>query len=191
MNLSKVKREYKKARRTMFAKAPDMRGTTSLVQVSKRNDGDGPVILLCKELHAQISFYLGGRPITIHGKTGLNRGGKRDNEPTIYRAKIELLRKVIFDAFVHLKSKDEAQYMDRHFLNHEDDGNDYGSTIMIRIPEKTQKHEFCTFEIGSCHFKARLNPNRAELLRLLKFLIKTIDLHMFDFEQAYLVWKGQ
>ncbi|AEV89734.1 hypothetical protein OBP_297 [Pseudomonas phage OBP] len=189
MNLNKVKREYKKARRTMYGQAPDMRGVTSLAQVTKRSEG--PVVLITKELHGQITFYLGGRPVTIHGKTAVNKAGRKDKEPEIYRAKIELLRKVIFEAFVHLKSKDEAQFMSREFLNHEDDDNDYGSSIMIRVPEFQNKHEFCTFEIASCHFKIRMNPNRQELIRHLKFMIKTIDLHMFDYEQAYQVWKGQ
>lgn len=190
MNLSKVKRAYKKARRTMFGPAPDMRAITSQALVTDSIDGEY-LVQTTRELYGSIGFHLGGREIGIHGKVAINKGGLKNIEANIYREKLARLHKVLTEAYAHLTSKDPASLRLREFLNHDDDDNDYGSSIMVVIPEMGNPHEHCTLEIASCHFKHRQTPSRKELMKVLKFMIKGLELHQFDYENAYLVWKGR
>lgn len=190
MNLSKLKRVFRKARRNMFGQAPDMRACTSIVTVTSR-PSTGNVIQPTRELYGQISFYLGSRPISIHGQMSLNTGGKLDTHHHDYSSKLAHLENILVQGVIHLQSKDKRSLKIREFLNHEDDDNAYGSSVMLHIPPIEDTHEYCTFEIASCHFKMRQNPDRKELLIQLRFMLKSIRQHKVDFEEGYLVWKSR
>lgn len=181
MNLSKVKRIHRKARRYMYAQAPDMRGATSLVHVTKNTVNHKPIRSITHELYGQVTFHLGaGHPITIHGEpASMGKFGAA----TEYLVK---LRKLIFslgNALGHLNIKDEGLFVCQEFLN---DGinNEYGSTLFIRIPKKYDPLPFCVLEISSCHFKVRLTPERSEMKKQLKFFIKVLDQHIQDYSLA-------
>lgn len=181
MNLSKVKRLHRKARRTMFAQAPDMRGVTSLVHVTKKTVNHKPIRAITHELYGQITFHLGtSHPITIHAEpvTTGNIGAA-----TEYLAKLRKFLHCLGNAFHHLHTKNEDLFVCQEFLN---DGinNDYGSTLFIRIPKKYDTSPFGVLEISSCHFKVRLTPERTEMKRQLKFFIKVLDRHIQDYREA-------
>lgn len=181
MNLSKVKRVHRKARRYMYAQAPDMRGATSLVHVTKNTTKFKAIHSSTHELYGQVTFHLGaGHPITIHGEPA---SMSKFAPATEYIVK---LRKLIFslgNALAHLNTKDEGLFVCQEFLN---DGinNEYGSTLFIRIPKKNDPLPFCVLEISSCHFKVRLTPERSEMKRQLKFFIKVLDQHIQDYSTA-------
>lgn len=185
MKLPKHKTLLRKAKRSMFGAPPDMRGITSLVTVESRLDNNHPITTV-KEMYGSISFYLGGRPITIHGEQGLNRGGEKNTAPQEYLNKLGKLESALVAGLHHLKFNKE-RFMIREFLNNQDD-NDFGSSIMIHIPEYHEKHLFCTFEIASCHFKARLNPDRKELRRHLEFMLKWLRHHMDNVKLGMITW---
>ena len=180
MNLSKVKHVFKKARRGMYGHAPDMRGATSVTSVTKRSNGKY-VIQVQHELWGQISFYLGSRPITIHGEVAVNGYDGKENN---YLNKLHKLESILVSGLVWLQEKNPGRFVVREFLNSVDDDNDYGSSVMITIPPKDQSHLFCTFEISSCHFKCRQNPDRKELKRQLKFMLKHLRQHIQDYKTA-------
>lgn len=181
MNLSKVKRIHRKARRYMYGQAPDMRGATSLVHVTKNTTKFKAIYSSTHELYGQVTFHLGaGHPITIHGEPA---NMAHFGSATEYIVK---LRKLIFslgNALAHLNTKDEGLFVCQEFLN---DGinNEYGSTLFIRIPKKNDPLPFCVLEISSCHFKVRLTPERSEMKRQLKFFIKVLDQHIQDYSTA-------
>lgn len=182
-----IKRLKRTARRTMYAPAPDMRACTSLVTVEGRLDNVKPITRI-REIYGNISFYLGGRPITIHGEMGLNQGGLCDDKPQRYLNKLDQLEHILVSALTHLESKDPTRFVMREFLNSVGDNNDYGSSVMIVIPEMKEEHLFCTLEIASCHFKSRQNPDRKELMKQIKFLLKGLRTHIKDYEEAIRVW---
>lgn len=181
MNLSKVKRLYRKARRTMYAQAPDMRAITSLCTVCKNTTNHKPIRAVTHELFGQITFHMGaGHPINIHAEpASMSRLDKAAN----YTAKLRKLSDCLGDALRHLQSKDENVFVRQEFLN---DGvsNDYGSTLYIHIPKSSPALPFCVFEISSCHFKVRMTPERKELKKQLKFFIKNLDQHILDYQEG-------
>ncbi|QBZ70796.1 hypothetical protein pETSU_216 [Edwardsiella phage pEt-SU] len=181
MNLSKVKRLHRKARRTMYAQAPDMRGATSLVHVTKNTVNHKPIRSITHELYGQVTFHLGaGHPITIHAEpASMGHFGAA----TDYLDKLHDLIHFMSSAFHHLHTKNEDLFVCQKFLNN-GVNNEYGSTLFIRIPKKYDQLPFCVFEISSCHFKVRLTPERAELKKLLKFFIKVLDQHNLDYGNA-------
>lgn len=187
MNLSKVKHVFKKARRGMFGQAPDMRGVTSVTSVTKRSNGKH-IIQVQHELWGQISFYLGSRPITIHGEVAVKSSEGKEKD---YLNKLHKLETILVTGLVWLEEKNPGRLVVREFLNEIKDDNDYGSAVMITIPPIDQSHLFCTFEISSCHFKCRQNPDRKELKRQLKFMLKHLRIHIQDYNSAIDIWSQQ
>lgn len=181
MNLSKVKRLHRKARRTMYAQAPDMRGATSLVHVTKNTVNHKPIRSITHELYGQVTFHLGaGHPITVHAEpASMSHFGAA----TEYLVKLRKFLYSLNNAFNHLHTKNEDLFVCQEFLN---DGinNEYGSTLFIRIPKKYDPLPFCVLEISSCHFKVRLTPERTEMKKQLKFFIKVLDQHIQDYKEA-------
>lgn len=176
------------ARRSMYGPAPDMRACTSLVTVDSYLSPD-KVAVRIREIHGRIALHLGSKPIIIHGEMSLNSGGKRDDKCYQYLSKLRKLEDVLVRAKFHLESKSPNRLILREYLNELSDGNDYGSSVMVVIPEKEKSSGFCTFEVSSCHFKHRETPNRADLLKQIKFILKNLYVHMEDFKSALTLWK--
>ena len=165
----------------MYGQAPDMRGATSLVHVTKNTVNHKPIRAITHELYGQVTFHLGaGHPITIHGEpASMGHFGAA----TEYVVKLRKLIHCLGNALGHLNSKSEDLFVCQEFLN---DGisNEYGSTLFLRIPKKYDPLPFCVLEISSCHFKVRLTPERAEMKKQLKFFIKVLDQHLLDYQEG-------
>lgn len=180
---------HKKARRLMLSPAPDMRGFVSLVKVFNVYDDNRIGSITKREIYAQVGFNLGNGLVNIHCEPAWGgRGGERKFES--YMAKLRLLRGMITDGIIHIKTKDPTRWHEREWLNDMGDGNNYGSSFAIDIPATDSPTAgFCVLEISDCNKKVRIQPGRKELMRILKKMDRHLEQHYEDCKEGEKKWK--